>query len=72
MLHGLFCAAEIHKAVIEIYPARRPGADPENRFQQLRTPCAHQPVQAENLSFPYVKGNILQMRFEFSGQVPDG
>src|SRR5699024_12059954 len=61
MIHGFFCASEIHQFIVEVYPACRSGPDTENGFQKFGTSGTYQTVKSEDLSFPHIKRNILEM-----------
>ena len=69
VIHSVPGAVEVDQFPLEIDPARRPRPDAEHRFQQFRPAGADKPVQAENFAFPYVEGDILQVRLKFGGKV---
>ena len=72
MFDGLLGRTEVHQPVFEVHTACCTGTNAEDGLQQLGTAGAHQAVQAEDLAFSYIKGDVLQMGGILGGQVLHG
>src|SRR5699024_7451406 len=71
MIHCFLGTAEIHQLIVKVYPACCPCPDTEDGLQKLSTSGSHQTIKSENFTFPHIKGNILEMRFELCRQMLD-